>query len=74
MVRFWPVWELLAALPLALLAVFAVSGAAPLSAATYYVTVAGLGGEPEYEQRFAALARDLDKLLKRLPNRFPPLH
>jgi hypothetical protein len=33
-------------------------------AAVYYVTVAGLGGEPDYEQRFTALAKDLDKLLK----------
>jgi hypothetical protein len=33
-------------------------------AATYYVTVAGLGGEPDYEQRFTANAMDLDKLLK----------
>jgi hypothetical protein len=33
-------------------------------AAPYYVTVAGLGGEPDYEQRFAALASDLDKLFK----------
>jgi hypothetical protein len=33
-------------------------------AASYYVTVAGLGGEAEYEQRFTALAKDLDKLLK----------
>ncbi len=33
-------------------------------AASYYVTVAGLGGEPEYEQRFTALAKELDKLLK----------
>jgi len=36
----------------------------PARAATYYVTVAGLGGEPDYEQRFTALARDLDKLFK----------
>ena len=34
------------------------------SAATYYVTVAGLGGEPDYEQRFAAEARDLDKVFR----------
>jgi hypothetical protein len=34
------------------------------NAASYYVTVAGLGGEPEYEQRFTGLANDLDKLLK----------
>lgn len=34
------------------------------SAATYYVTVAGLGGEPDYEQRFVAQARDLDKAFR----------
>jgi hypothetical protein len=33
-------------------------------AATYYITVAGLGGEADYEQRFEGLASDLDKLLK----------
>ncbi|HYK36547.1 hypothetical protein [Alloacidobacterium sp.] len=33
-------------------------------AAVYYVTVAGLGGEPDYEQRFTAAAQDLDKLFK----------
>lgn len=33
-------------------------------AATFYVTVAGLGGEPDYEQRFTANANDLDKLFK----------
>jgi hypothetical protein len=36
----------------------------PAQAASYFVTVAGLGGEPEYEQRFTSLAQDLDKLLK----------
>ena len=30
--------------------------AMPLHAATYYVTVAGLGGEPDYEQRFTTQA------------------
>ena len=30
----------------------------------YYVTVAGLGGEPDYEQRFTAIAKDLDKVFK----------
>jgi len=35
----------------------------PAQAASYFVTVAGLGGEPEYEQRFTTLAQDLDKLL-----------
>jgi hypothetical protein len=38
--------------------------AAPARAATYYVTVGGLVGEPDYEQRFTAAARDLDKVLK----------
>ena len=33
-------------------------------AATYYVIVAGLGGEPDYEQRFTAAAKDLDKVFK----------
>lgn len=38
--------------------------ALPARAAVYYVTVAGLGGEPDYEQRFTASARDLDKVFK----------
>ena len=33
-------------------------------AATYYVIVAGLGGEPDYEQRFTAAANDLDRIFK----------
>jgi hypothetical protein len=37
---------------------------APVWAGTYYVTVAGLGGEQDYEQRFTANAMDLDKVLK----------
>jgi hypothetical protein len=32
--------------------------------AVYYVTVAGLGGEPDYEQRFTAAAKDLDRVFK----------
>src|SRR5581483_2642394 len=35
-----------------------------LHASTFYVTIAGLGGEPEYEQRFSGWAKDVDKLLK----------
>lgn len=38
--------------------------ASPARASVYYVTVAGLGGEPDYEQRFTGLASDLDKLFK----------
>jgi hypothetical protein len=43
---------------------FACLLAVPARAGTYYVTVAGLGGEPDYDQRFTGLAKDLDKLLK----------
>src|ERR1700685_67269 len=43
-------------------------GARSAQAAPYYVTVAGLGGEPDYEQRFTALAKDLDKLFKAASN------
>jgi hypothetical protein len=49
-IRLWPLLLLLFALP--------------AQAGTYYVTVAGLGGEPDYDQRFTGLAKDLDKLLK----------
>jgi hypothetical protein len=52
--------SLRAAACLVLLALWGV----PAYAGTYYVTVSGLGGEPDYEQRFAAMAMDLDKLLK----------
>ena len=38
--------------------------ARPARADSYYVTVAGLGGEPDYDQRFTELAHDLDTLLK----------
>jgi hypothetical protein len=34
------------------------------NAVVYYVTVAGLGGESDYEQRFAAAAKDLDKVFR----------
>jgi hypothetical protein len=36
----------------------------PAHASVYYVTIAGLVGEPDYEQRFTASAKDLDKQLK----------
>jgi hypothetical protein len=38
--------------------------AANACADIYYVTVAGLGGEPDYVQRFTANANDLDRLFK----------
>jgi len=33
-------------------------------ASTYYVIVSGLGGEPDYDQRFTAAAKDLDRVFK----------
>lgn len=33
-------------------------------AATFYVIVAGLGGEPDYQQRFTSAANDLDRIFK----------
>jgi hypothetical protein len=33
-------------------------------AATYYVIVSGIGGEPDYDQRFTAEAKDLDRIFK----------
>jgi len=47
----WPVLTVLLLLP-----------ASPSPGATWYVTVAGLGGEPDYEKRFQGQAQDLDKL------------
>jgi len=42
--------------------------AASLPATTYYVTVTGLGGEPDYEQHFSMWAKDIDKALKPAPD------
>jgi hypothetical protein len=33
-------------------------------AATYFIIVAGLGGEPDYDQRFTSAAMDLDRIFK----------
>ena len=45
-------------------ALLLVAACASIQAATYCVTVAGLGGEPDYEQRFATWAKDIDKTMK----------
>lgn len=37
-------------------------------ASTYYVTIAGLGGEPEYDERFASWAKEIDMLVKASPD------
>lgn len=46
------------------LALAALLGAGGARADTYFVNVAGLGGEPDYEQRFTELAADLDRITK----------
>ena len=46
-------------LPLLLLAIAGIA-----RGESYYVTVAGLGGEPDYEQRFTQQATDLDRIFK----------
>jgi hypothetical protein len=38
--------------------------AGPARADSYYLTVAGLGGEPDYEQRFTQQAADLDRIFR----------
>ncbi len=51
--------------PAARLAALALlAGASLAHADIYFVNVAGLGGEPDYEQRFATLATDLDRIAK----------
>lgn len=49
---------------------FALSASLP--AANYYVTIAGLGGSPDYDVQFAKWATDLDKELK--TNNGPDAH
>jgi len=39
--------------------------AAAAHATTYYVTISGLGGEPDYEQRFKMWAEDIDSSMKK---------
>jgi hypothetical protein len=57
-----PHWATSSILRLAVLALLAVM-AAP--AATFYVTISGLGGEPDYDQRFKMWANDMDSSLKK---------
>lgn len=46
------------------LAVFAAAALLPARATTFYVTVAGLGGTPDYVQRYTAGAQTLDGVFK----------
>jgi len=41
------------------------AGALAAPAATYYLTISGLGGEPDYDQRFKMWAHDIDSNLKK---------
>ncbi len=50
------------------LALMALAVALPAAANNYYMTVAGLGGEDVYAQRFEGLASDIDSLLEKEPN------
>lgn len=50
---------------LAVLAAVLLVAAIPRAHAdSYFLTVAGLGGDPDYEQRFRSMASDLDRILK----------
>jgi len=50
---------------LAVLSVAALLAMAAAHATTYYVTISGLGGEPDYEQRFKMWAEDIDSSMKK---------
>jgi hypothetical protein len=50
---------------LAMLLLAALSAPAATGAVTYYLTIAGLGGEPDYAQRFKMWAEDIDGSLKK---------
>ncbi len=47
-----------------LIAAFVCLLARHVQAGTYYVIISGLGGEPDYEQRFTAAANDLERIFK----------
>ena len=47
------------------LVAFTLFAALSAPAATFYVTISGLGGEPDYDQRFKGWATDIDSSLKK---------
>ncbi|HEV2200617.1 MAG TPA: C13 family peptidase [Bryobacteraceae bacterium] len=49
-------------------ALMALTLAASARAETFYLTIAGLGGEQEYEQRFTGWAKELEMILRGEPN------
>src|SRR5580658_4828474 len=50
-----------------LIVLFCLAATQSALGATYFLTVSGLGGEPDYEQRFQMLATDTDKMLRDSP-------
>ena len=48
----------------AIFALIAAATASPAFATTYILTIAGLGGEPDYESRFELWATDTDRILR----------
>lgn len=52
------------ALRIVLLTILLAASVTAAHADSYYLTVAGLGGEPDYEQRFTQQATDLDRVFK----------
>jgi hypothetical protein len=57
-----PAW--LRALRASLASSILLCGAANARAATFYLTIAGLGGEPDYEQRFGLWAGEIESVLR----------
>ena len=49
-------------------ATLALLAAASAGATTHCITIAGLGGEPDYEQRFGARAQELELTLRSAPD------
>jgi hypothetical protein len=47
-----------------LLVALLLAAALPASATTFYVTISGLGGEPDYDQRFKMWATDIENSIK----------
>jgi hypothetical protein len=50
------------------LAVLVLAAACAAHAATWYVTVSGLGGEPDYDQRFKGWAMEIDRAARSAPD------
>src|ERR1035441_6527671 len=58
-------WQAEAPAPLMRVLALLLLAALAAPAATFYVTISGLGGEPDYDQRFKMWAQDIDSSLKK---------